>query len=123
MQTYNGIKVPTTVNPKYIISAFQNEMDYNKVEEYARIMSIKMLSHEFPPIQGYPCKIDEDDIMHNSFIDGRKIQPYDLGKTCWRVTDGHHRSLAANIADLPHIETTLDYSCITSEEDFKNFDN
>jgi hypothetical protein len=120
MQTYNGLNVPTTISPKFIISAFENEICFDKVEKYTNIMREEMLSNNFPPIKGFPCIIDEDD-LEGWFIDGSNIAETYLGKLCWMVTDGHHRSIAAASAKLPYINVELDYSTITDEKDFKNF--
>lgn len=117
---YNGEQVPDTIDPLLIISAFENYIDDNKVYEYADIMIEKMLSHDFPPIQGFPCVIDERDVY---FVDGRKINESDWGKKAWKVTDGHHRSLAAIEARLPYLEVCLDYSTITDEIELKQYDN
>ena len=122
MATYNNLQVPTQIHPHRIISAFANEIETSKVEAYAFDMSIKMLSHEFPPIKGYPVLIDDNDIGEQ-FLTGEEITTKDIGKLCWKVTDGHHRSLAAIESNLPYLETMLDYSTITNETDFKNFNN
>jgi hypothetical protein len=120
MQTYNGVNVPSTIKTGLIVSAFQNEIDHEKLIEYRDIMSHEMLAHSFPPIMGFPSEIDENDIG-NLFINGEEIQESDLGKKVWYVTDGHHRSMAASDAGIPYLEVTLDYSTITNETDFKNF--
>jgi len=120
MATYNGLTVPKTIKTGLIISAFANDIEPDKVENYTEIMKAEMLSHNFPPIMGYPVIIDEDD-LEGSFIDGSNIAETCLGKMAWMVTDGHHRSLAAIEAGLPYLEVTLDYSTITNETDFKNF--
>lgn len=120
MQTYNGQIVPKTINVNCIISAFANDMDQEKVQQYMEIMKAEMLSHNFPPIQGYPIIIEEDD-LEGWFIDGSNIPETMLGKQAWKVTDGHHRSLAAIEAKLPYLHVELDYSTITNETDLKNF--
>lgn len=120
MQTYNGQIVPKTTNVNCIISAFANDMDQEKVQQYTEIMKAEMLSHNFPPIQGYPIIIEEDD-LEGWFIDGSNIPETMLGKQVWKVTDGHHRSLAAIAAKLPYLHVELDYSTITNETDLKNF--
>lgn len=119
-QTYNDMVVPTTINPRMIISAFTNEIDSEKVEDFTQVMQSEMLSHTFPPIKGFPTIIDEDD-LEGWFVDGRSIPETCLGKLAWKVTDGHHRSLAAIAARLPYVETTLDYTAITNEKDFGTF--
>lgn len=118
--TYNGLNVPTTIKTNRIISAFQNEMDYDKLGEYAEIMAVQMLSHEFPPIQGYPVIIDDNEIG-DCFLTGEEITEDHAGQLAWMVTDGHHRTLAAIQANLPYLGTELDYSTITNETDFKNY--
>jgi len=121
-QTYNGLTVPKTINPQLIISAFANEIEYSKVEQYTQIMQSEMLGHDFPPIMGYPVIIDENDIC-NYFLNGDEVIDSMIGKLAWKVTDGHHRSLAAIAANLPHIEVTLDYGTITDPKDFTNFNS
>lgn len=117
---YNGMNVPATIKTGLIISAFENAIEPDKLQLYTDIMSVEMLGHSFPPIQGYPHEIDDSDIG-GYFLNGNPIEWADLGKIAWKVTDGHHRSLAAIEANLPYIETALDYSCITEESELKQF--
>jgi hypothetical protein len=120
--TYNGIRVPETISPKMIISAFQNLVDNEKVQEYSEKMKEEMLSHDFPPIEGYPRIIDQDDVDSNiEFLNGDQVTEEYIGKMAWMVTDGHHRSLAAIEANLPYLEVKLDYSTITDPEELKQF--
>ncbi len=79
-----------------------------------------MLQNNLPAIQGYPSIIDESDIG-NFFINGSEVTPEDIGKMCWFVTDGHHRSTAAYNAKLPYVFVELDYSTITNAIDKINF--
>lgn len=118
--TYNDIQVPATIKTDRIISAFENVIENSKVEEYAEIMSNEMLSHNFPPIQGFPNIVSKEDIGEY-FMAGGKVTRQDVGKLVWMVTDGHHRTLAAIQANLPYLEVTLDYSTITNEKDFAQF--
>jgi len=120
MKTYNGINVPSQIKPNLIISVFSNDTSMDKVEQYTEVMKAEMLGHNFPPIMGYPVIIDEDD-LEGWFIDGSNIPETMLGKLAWKVTDGHHRSLAAINAQLPYITVMLDYSTITNETDLVNF--
>jgi hypothetical protein len=120
MSTYNGLIVPDRVDPNLIISAFSNVIEGDKVYKYTRLMESYMLSHNFPPIQGYPIIINEQDIGEY-FLNDEEIVESDIGKKAWRVTDGHHRSLAAISALLPYIYVELDYGCITSALDKNNF--
>jgi hypothetical protein len=122
MKTYNDITIPPIIRTDRIISAFENEIDWNKVDDYTNIMQEKGLSHDFPPIYGYPHLIDEDDIG-KMFLEGSSVEEEHLGHLVWMVTDGHHRSLAAIAAEIPHLEVELDYSCITSEQDLNSYNN
>lgn len=120
MKTYNGIIVPKKIKPTLIISAFANDMDSGKVEHYTNVMRVEMLSHSFPPIEGFPTIIDESDVG-DFFLTGEEIEECHIGILAWKVTDGHHRAKSAICAKLPYIETELDYSTITNEVDMKNF--
>lgn len=117
---YNDINIPPLIRVDRIISAFSNCIDDNKVELYTNIMRAEMLSHEFPPIEGFPTIIDENDIG-DYFMTQEEITEDHIGQLAWKVTDGPHRTLAAIEAQLPHLEITLDYSCITSEEDLLQY--
>lgn len=117
---YNEINVPPLIRTDRIISAFANPVENHKVEAYTEAFKIQMLSHDFPAISGYPVIIDDDDIG-DYFMTGEEVEEQHLGLLCWKVTDGHHRTLAAINADLPHLEVELDYSCITSQEELKQF--
>lgn len=112
---YNDITIPPLIRTDRIISAFENCIERDKLEKYTELMQQEMLSHDFPPIQGYPMIIDETD-FGDYFLTGEEIDESHLGLLCWKVTDGHHRSLAAIAAELPHLAVTLDYSCITQKE-------
>lgn len=122
MKTYNDITVPPIIRTDRIISAFENGIDERKVEQYAEQMCIDGLCHEFPPIKGFPSIIDEN--QYNSyFMTGDDITEEHLGQLVWMVTDGHHRTLAAIKAELPHLPVEVDFNCITSEEDLKQYRN
>lgn len=107
-----------------IISALCNPVDPNKVEEYAEIMRYMGLQHDFPPILGFESTIDEDDVENGvEFMTGELVTEDHLGLEVWRVTDGHHRTLANIEAGLGWIEVEKDYNtCVTQEEldEFKN---
>ena len=107
-----------TISPEYVISAFANPIEDEKVNNYSREMEVKMLEHNFPPIKGYPIIIDENDIeRYGKFLSGNDITINDVGRYAWVVTDGHHRVISALIAHLPFLKTILDYSYI-DENDF-----
>lgn len=117
---YNGINVPPLIRTDRIISAFQNEIDESKIEEYTNVMRREMLSHDFPPINGYPSIIDEDDIGM-LFLNGEEVDKSHIGTLVWYVTNGHHRAISAINAELPHLATELDCSCITDEKELQQF--
>jgi len=114
---YNGINVPKTVKPSLIISAFENPIDENKVEEYTNIMRNEMLSHSFPAITGFPTVIDDSDVG-NYFMSGEEITEEHIGKQVWKVWDGHHRVISAIAANLPYIEVELEYAAITDKDEY-----
>lgn len=119
---YNDLNVPPLIRTDRIISAFANPVDYRKVEDYALTMQIEMLSHSFPPIKGYPFIISEEDTETGEcFMNGNPIEAEHIGQIAWKVTDGHHRTLAAIEANLPHLEVELDYSCITDQKELAQF--
>lgn len=122
---YNGILVPETINPKFVISAFSNPIDENKVKEYTMIMQQEMLSHSFPPITGFPTIIDDSDVG-DYFMSGEEITKEHIGKQVWKVWDGHHRVLSAIDVNLPYIKVKLEHSAITNQDELKdggNLDN
>ena len=120
MKTFNGIPVPETIRTDRIISAFSNSTDFGKVEEYAQVMRIEGLEHDFPPIKGYPSIIDESDIG-KQYTTLKSVEKEHVGGLVWMVTDGHHRSFAAIEANLPYLRVEVDYNCITNEEDLKQW--
>ena len=104
--------------PSRIISAFENCMDYEKIETYTEIMKQEMMSHDFPPILGLLHTIDENDIEDDTcFLSGEQIEYKHIGQRAWKVTDGHHRSIAAINACLPSIECQYDYSALVSAKE------
>jgi hypothetical protein len=117
MKTYNDITIPPIIRTDRIVSAFYNPIDFNKVEEYTIIMLNEGLCHGFPSIKGYPSIIDADDMENTDFSIMDINADYDIGDLIWYITDGHHRTLAAINANLPHLEVELDYSCIVTEKD------
>jgi len=113
-----GILVPDKIKPTMIISAFSNEMDWDKVERYADIMKESGMEHGFPAISGYPIIIDENEIG-DQFLTGEEVSEHHVGQLAWKVTNGHHRSLGAIKAALPWIDVELDYSTVTNMERHK----
>lgn len=112
-------RIPTDI----IVSAFQNEIDPEKLEKYTAVMKEEMLSNNFPPIIGYFSCINWWDIEDKlEFMNGRIATERDLHKTIWKVTDGHHRTLAAIEAKVPYLYAHYDRSAITKESDLKLFD-
>lgn len=106
------------ISPNYVISAFANPISFEKIEKYSDEMKLKMMSHNFPPIKGYPIIIDESDIdRFENFLNGKKIKEKNLGEYVWVVTDGHHRVVSALKIGLPKLETIIDYPYV-DEKDF-----
>jgi len=118
--TYNGLNVSKRINTNRIISAFENDINWNKIDKYTAEMQEKMLSHDFPAILGFPSVICEDD-LGKCFLTNEEITEEHIGIFVWNVTDGHHRSISAINANIPYLEVELDYSCITVEEELKQF--
>lgn len=120
--TYNDIFVPNIIRCDRIISAFQNAMYEDKINEYIEIFQEQYTSHDLPPIKGYPHIVNEDDIENELlFLNMEDVNTDHIGQLVWFVTDGHHRSIAAIRTDLPHLEVELDYSCITNQKELEQF--
>lgn len=99
------------ISPSMVISGFNNSVDWNKVDEYYDIFVELGMNNEFPPIKGYPIIITQDDIdRYEVFIDNREITKNDIGKYAWIITDGWHRTLAALRANVPYLETKIDFA-------------
>jgi hypothetical protein len=118
--TYNGLFVPPQIKTGRILSAFENAMDWDKVERFTDVLRVELLQNDVPPIKGFPDVLSEDDIG-KAFLSGEEVTADHVGERVWYVTDGHHRSLAHIEADVRYIRTELDYTCITSQEDFKTY--
>lgn len=116
MKTYNDITIPLFIRCDRLISAFENEMDWDKVDEFTQVLKIEMMSHDFPPLEGYPIIIDEND-LGLVFMNLNEITEEHIGQLAWKVTNGHHRAFAAVNAGLPHIPVELDYSCRANEKE------
>lgn len=105
------------ISPNYVISAFDNPISNDKIEKYSDDMRLNMMSHDFPPIKGYPIIIDDSYIeRYGYFLNGEKITKQDLGKYAWIVTDGHHRVISALNAGLTELKTSIDYSYVDDED-------
>lgn len=120
MTTHNGIQVPTTIRSNRIISAFCNPIDKYKVENYTERMLHQdgYLPDAIPAIMGYPDIVDQETIDKNlCFLNGDEVTDEHIGQMIWYVTDGHHRSIAANDAELPFLNVEVDPSTFTVEQD------
>lgn len=122
---YNWLNVPESINPRYIISAFENPVNSSTVDEYTEVMMNEYdTEYTFPPIMWYPSIITEDTIdEYYEFINWNEILRSDIWKVAWFVTDWHHRSMAANNAWKRYIDVELDRSTITDEKELEDFDN
>lgn len=112
------IKNRKRISPNYIVPTFDNTIDTIKLEKYINIMKSKMLGHPFPPISGFPDFIDES-MIGSEFLNGKIINKNDIGKYVWRITDGHHRALAAIDANIPYLETKCDFAYIANETEYE----
>ena len=122
-----------TISSDYLISAFDNQMDWNKVSEYAERLIIEDIYHECPAIKGFSRILDEDDIG-TSFIrdqneDLEEVSEIHLGLEVWMVTDGHHRSFAfrkayekTGILIFKWIDVEPDYSCFVTNQELKEYE-
>jgi len=114
---YNGMLIPSFVRSERIISAFENVIDSQKVEEFKDAM---ICGEQFPPITGYPDVIDEDDVG-KVFMDGSEVVKSDVGQSVWYVTDGHHRTIAAIEAGICRLNVMMDMSCFTDEDELLKY--
>lgn len=123
---YNDISIPKFINPRKIISAFQNEIDELKVKNYSEILHEYSVNPEyagrwdeiFPPILGFPSRINEEDIGSET-LSGDIITEENIGEIYWNVTDGHHRSLAYINQKTNRIPVYIDKSTITNYRQLK----
>lgn len=124
MLKYNWQDVPDTINPKMVISAFENMIDYDKVEQYTEVMQSEYdFEYTFPPILWYPSIITEDMVDNEDmFLSGDEITSDLIGKACWMVTDWHHRTLAAVNSWKTYIDVELDRTAITDPLEVEAFD-
>ena len=122
--TYNGQVIPSEIDKRLIISAFENPIDPDAVEQYRGIMEIQGIQG-IAPITGYPDKLTEDDIENGvTFINGEVAGGSDVGKAVWYVTDGHHRSYAALNVDMVHsLPVMMDTTTFTDECELKAYRN
>ena len=112
-----------------IVSAFVNEIDYSKVNEYKERLIAEDIFNEVPPILGFPGEITEDHVG-TYFMSGSEITLEDVGKSVWFVSDGHHRTLAfldayeeTRLLVFKAISVKLDRACIVSEKDLIDYNN
>lgn len=98
-----------TINPNIIVSAFTNPIDESRVEYYVDIFNKYWLESDIEPIKGFPFIINEDDI-DTLLMNNEPITSDMIGTYAWKLTDGHHRVLAAIQVDLPYLNTKLEYA-------------
>lgn len=109
-----------------ILPAFlENEMDFDKVSQYAEEMKnndIEMGHYGFPPIKGFFDVVNKEDLGKvfnwSNYDKSEKVVKKHLGEIIFRVTDGNHRTCAAQIANIWCLETESDNSGFVYE--FKN---
>ena len=122
------------VNTDYLISAFENGMDWDKVDEYAERLIIEDIYHECPAIQGFYRILDENDIgtpfiRHPDLEGDVLVSEEHMGFKIWVVTNGHHRSFAfrkayakTGILVFKGIDVTPDYSCFVTQQELENYE-
>lgn len=120
MLTYNEIQIPECVRVGRIISAFENEIDHQKVERYVDRMSREegYFPHCIPAILGYPDVVSSEMVEKGAFyLSGEPVSASHIGELVWFVTDGHHRTLAALQHGLPILNVSMDESTFTKESE------
>jgi hypothetical protein len=80
-----------TANITLVLPYADNEMDWDKVEEFKRIYQDTEWLDPFPPIQGYFTTLDESDLW-KTFVTGQQVSEEDIGKEAFQTYDGHHRA-------------------------------
>lgn len=118
------MNVPDTINPRMIVSAFDNMIDSDKVEQYTEVMQSEYdFEYTFPPILWYPSIITDDMVtFQDEFLSWDVITDDMVGKECWMVTDWHHRTLAAINSWKTYIDVELDRNTITDPAELEAFD-
>lgn len=106
------------IRTTHIVSAFANAIDFHKVEMYANDMSMQDNMQgciDFPPIMGFYTTFDpnEDQTIFNLFNEDVQHEVLE-GETIFKVTNGHHRSIAAVYAGIWGLETEFDPACKVS---------
>lgn len=107
-----------TIRTNRIVSALpDNEVDYRKVEIYAQEMkeNDELTGHNgFPEILGYFDVINEADLgidfLCHYDLPTERITKKHLGLEIFRVTDGHHRAIAATKAGIWCLDVDKDNS-------------
>lgn len=109
-----------SIRTNRILPAYlDNKMDWQKVKEYAEEMKLNDLNeghNGFPPIQGFYDVVTKEDLgmyfnyaVEDSFKQERVTKKH-IGTQIFRVTDGNHRTCAAQIAEIYILETEKDLS-------------
>lgn len=121
---YNWLEIPKEISPFEIVSAFENAIDDNKIEQYTNnMLETYDFEYTFPPIKWFPLIIDEDIINKYQFFLSWKEIPNDyIWKKIWAVTDWHHRVISACNAHKKYIDLELDRSTITNENELEEYD-
>ena len=111
----NGIEFPERARVDRIISAFANGIDPEKVYVYKKMLDY---GSEPPGILGFPSFVTVDDVGEY-FMTGEQITPEHIGEIAFKVTDGHHRVLAAVEADRECLLAEPDRSAFTNQAELE----
>lgn len=107
-----------TIRTNLIVTGLpENEMDWNKVADFAEIMlanDIDTGDWGFPPIEGFFGEISEKEIgqfFNAGYVEDMvEITEKDIGTEVFFVTDGHHRAFGAQRAKIWAVDYELDNS-------------
>ena len=89
------------VKTELIVSAYENDIDLDKLEEYTNYMSEMMLSNEFPPIHWYWSIADWS--SQEYFMNWKELKDCKPDEEIFILTDWHHRVLAAIATNTPYL--------------------
>jgi len=117
-----------SVRTNKIVSGLpDNVMDYDKINRYAKEMKqndIETGHHGFPPITGFWGEISNHEVeigLHwnvGKLEDSEPIRKEDIGTKVFFVTDGHHRTFAAQMVGIWCLEVEPDESGNSMKQKF-----
>lgn len=107
-----------TIRTNRILAAYpDNFIDWDKVNLYAKEMNDQDTNQgviDFPPISGFYDVVNSNDLgnyfNYANYDNHELITKKHLGLEVFRVTDGNHRTCAAQLANIFSLETQKDLS-------------